>query len=409
MRLLALDPTMGASGDMLLGALLDAGASPETLDPLAEGLGISFRIEPVERSGLGATAVTVLRDGERLTDSPTSDEPEGHPHRPYPEIVETIESLALPDAVRRRSLAVMERLGRAEAAVHGTDLPETTLHEAGADDAIADVVGTCLLLSELAPDRIVTTPVATGTGSVETSHGTYPVPPPAVVELAVDAEWTVRGGPVERELLTPTGAALLAELADGVEAWPQLSVETVGYGAGDARIEGHANVLRAVLGTAEAPLRQERVSTLRTTVDDVTPEVLGGLHETLADAGARDVSIAARTMKKGRPGHEVTVICPPEAAEAVADRLARETGTLGIREPGAGHRWVADRELREVALELDGETHEIPVKIARDDAGAVYDVSAEFDDALEVGLATGRPVREIQRIAEQRARGILDS
>jgi uncharacterized protein (TIGR00299 family) protein len=400
MRTLAFDGRMGASGDMLLGALLAAGADHAVLEPVESGLDVGYDRRTVDRQGIAATAVEVLLDGDDRDRQPA----EGHgSHRDYGTVVDIVEGLALPAGVERDALAVFELLGEAEAAVHGTALDETHFHEVGADDAIADVVGTCLLLADLEVDRVVTRPLAAGGGEVEMSHGTYPVPGPAVVELAERADWALRSGPVERELLTPTGAALLAHLATGVETLPPITVDASGYGAGSYDVAGRPNALRALVGAAGGSLEREPITVLETNVDDVTPEVLGGLQETLTGAGALDVAVLPTTMKKSRPGHLVKVVVAPEDADRVARRLAEETGTLGVREHGAGHRWIAAREQTAVEIAVDGDTHEVGVKVGRT-ADGVFDVSAEFDDALAIARKSGQPVREVMRQAEAAAR-----
>jgi len=412
MKTLAFDGRMGASGDMLLAALIAAGADPAALDPVEDALGVRYAVESTAKAGIAATTVDVLVDHEgdehdRSERSHDHDHDHDHAHveghgpdRTYAEVVSLVERLALPSAVERDALAVFRRLGEAEAAVHGTDLDDTHFHEVGADDAIADVVGVCLLLADLGVDRVVTTPVAAGGGTVEMRHGTYPVPAPAVAELAADADWALRGGPTDRELLTPTGAALLAELATGVESLPALDVDAVGYGAGDTDVPDHPNVLRALVGDGSGGLRKESISVLETTVDDVTPEVLGSLQETLAEAGARDVSVVPTTMKKSRPGHLIKVVVDPADARAVARRLAAETGTLGVREASAGHRWVAERAFETATLDVDGTSYDVAVKVGADADGTVYDVSAEYDDALAIARETGLSVREVMRRAE---------
>jgi uncharacterized protein (TIGR00299 family) protein len=429
MHTLAFDGRMGASGDMLLGALLAAGADRDALAPVedADALDVRYAVRTVDKGGIDATAVDVLLDGGRDVDRDDGksghshehggesdhDHADGHDHthaeghgptRTYEEVVEIVESLSLPAAVEEQALAVFETLGEAEAAVHGTELAETAFHEVGADDAIADVVGCALLLSDLDPARVVTTPLATGGGSVETSHGTYPVPVPAVVEIAERADWSLRGGPVDRELLTPTGAAILAVVADGVGTLPTLDISGSGYGAGGYDLPDHPNVLRAIVGDGSGGLRRDEITVLETNLDDATPEVLGGLQATLADAGALDVSVVPLTMKKSRPGHLVKVVVEPADAERVARRLAEETGTLGVREHGAGHRWIAAREVVTAELSLDGAEYSVDVKVASDESGAVYDVSAEYDDALAVARETDRPVREVVRVAEAAVR-----
>ncbi|WP_318569116.1 nickel pincer cofactor biosynthesis protein LarC [Salinigranum marinum] len=467
MRTLAFDGRTGASGDMLLGALVAAGADPARLAPVEEALDVRFRVTETTKNGIRATSVDVrppnadcdeaesdpaprsrsddASDGQEHDRGPDSSQGHGHdsshghthghghdgdhdhgdghdhgdesggsaegagPHRTYAEVLGVVAGMGLDEAVETRARSAFRRLGEAEAAVHGTDLDETHFHEVGADDAIADVVGCCLLLADLDVDRVVTTPVAAGGGIVRMGHGSYPVPAPAVVEIAGDADWSLRGGPLERELLTPTGAALLAEFADGVDALPPLTVRTSGYGAGRKSFDEHPNVLRAIVGDGTGRLVRDEITVLETNLDDAAPEVLGGLHESLADAGARDVSILPATMKKSRPGHLVKVVTRPEDAERVAHRLAVETGTLGVREHGAGHRWVADRAFETVTLDVAGEAYDVPVKIASTADGAVYDVSAEYDDAAAVARETDLPVREVLRRAEAAAGDRLET
>ncbi|WP_336358270.1 nickel pincer cofactor biosynthesis protein LarC [Haloarcula sp. CGMCC 1.6347] len=441
MRTLAFDGRMGAAGDMLLGALLAAGADREALSPVEDALAIEYAVSEVDRCGIAATRVEVLltdaetdSDGDGSHDNSGGDaghsheythgdghdhphshshehtHDDGHDHTPaeghgpsrtYAEVVELVEEMDLPKAVRTDALAIFEILGEAEASVHGTDLDDTHFHEVGADDAIADIVGACLLLDDLDAERVVTTPLATGGGSVEMSHGTYPVPTPAVVEIAERADWSLQGGPIDRELLTPTGAAILAHVADGTESLPSLDIDASGYGAGGWDLDDRPNVLRAMVGDGAGRLRRDEITVLETNVDDVPPEVLGDLQRSLSEVGARDVSIVPTTMKKSRPGHIVKVICRPEDAERVARRLAEATGTLGVRESGAGHRWVADREYETVVLSVDGEEFEVTVKIASDTDGTVFDVSTEYDDAAAVADATGLPVREVMQRAER--------
>lgn len=451
MTLLAFDGRMGASGDMLLATLLDAGGDPTVLKPVEDALSLEYRIDETTKCGITATTVNVVltdyqdetgseADLEEVDDHDHDDNsndhddthanhthshdhhehghPHGHdavhaeghgPHRSYLEVCEIVEEMDLKPAVERDALAIFELLGEAEASVHGEELEEIHFHEVGADDAIADVVGAALLLEDLELDRVVTTPIATGGGMVSMSHGQYPVPTPAVVELAERADWSLRGGPVETELLTPTGAAILGHVAEGVDSLPSLSLEQSGYGAGGYDLDPHPNVLRALVGEDDAagPLVRDDITVLETNLDDATPEVLGGLQETLAEAGARDVSILPTTMKKSRPGHLVKVICKPENRERVTRTLAEETGTLGIRETGATHRWIANREFETIALECDGERYEISVKIASDADGNTYDVSAEYDDAAAMALETQWSVREVLRRAEEKGRESL--
>jgi uncharacterized protein (TIGR00299 family) protein len=425
MRTLAFDGRMGASGDMVLGALLAAGADRSALTPVEDVLDVRYVAESVVKNGIDATSAAVVLAGEEGGDRAGDDQAHDHTHdrdrehardeagrtpaeghgpvRSYGEVLDIVESMGLPPGVEADATAIFGLLGEAEAAVHGSDIEAVHFHEVGADDAIADVVGTALLLEDLGIERVVTTPLSAGGGEVEMSHGTYPVPTPAVVELAEHAGWSLCGGPVDAELLTPTGAAILAHFADGVESVPALRVEASGYGAGGWEFERRPNVLRATVGQSTEGLDRDAITVLETNLDDAAPELLGGLQETLADAGALDVAIVPMTMKKSRPGHLVKVVCRPERARQVARRLAEETGTLGIREHGAGHRWIADREQRTATVTVDDRAFEVAVKVASAD-GEVYDVSAEFDDALAVTRETDRPVREVMRRAEAAVR-----
>ncbi|WP_254524717.1 nickel pincer cofactor biosynthesis protein LarC [Natrinema caseinilyticum] len=444
MRVLAFDGRMGASGDMILAALLDAGGDPDVVEPVTDALEVEYRIDSTTKCGIAATTVDVLlADGEDGHDGHDHDHShdhddnghddhdhhdghddhdhhdghddhegvhaEGHgPHRSYLEVREIVTDMGLGPAVERDALAIFELLGRAEARVHGEDIEDIHFHEVGADDAIADVVGAAALVHDLEPDRIVTTPLSTGDGTVSMSHGEYPVPTPAVVEIARGADWSLRGGPVDAELLTPTGAAILGHFADGVDSLPALSLEGSGYGAGGYDFDPHPNVLRALVGTSEGGLVEDDVAVLETNLDDATPEVLGGLQDTLARAGAKDTAIVPATMKKSRPGHLVKVVCDPEDRERVARTLADETGTLGVRDAGVTHRWIANREFETVVLEIDGaeggDEYEVTVKIASDTDGTVYDVSAEFDDAKAVARETGLPIRTVMERAERLVR-----
>ncbi|MFD1571900.1 nickel pincer cofactor biosynthesis protein LarC [Halorubrum laminariae] len=447
MRTLVFDGRTGAAGDMICAALIAAGADPAVLDPVPERLPVRYEVGKTTRNGIRATTVDVLLDGEGGDLDASNDdhkhddhEHDGHDYddhdhthdhaegagvtRNYAEVVALVESMELPESVEAVALDAFELLGRAEASVHGTDLDETHFHEVGADDAIADVVGAALLLDDIDPDRVVTTPVATGDGEVTMAHGVYPLPAPATTEIATRADFAIRGGPVDTELdtelLTPTGAAILGAIAEGVDAVPDLDIDAAGYGAGDATFPEHPNVLRVLAGDGRGPaaeverdrdaegLVRDEIAVLETNLDDATPEVLGGLQETLSRVGARDVTVVPTTMKKSRPGHLVKVICRPNDAEAVAEALARETGTLGVRQSGASHRWIAERAFESAVISVDGTDHEVSVKVASTADGEVYDVSAEYDDAAAVAEKTGLPVREVLRRAETQVHAEVD-
>ncbi|MEZ3142973.1 nickel pincer cofactor biosynthesis protein LarC [Halobaculum sp. MBLA0143] len=467
MRTLAFDGRTGAAGDVILGTLVAAGADPAVLAPVTEALPVEYAFESVEERGVAATRARVVSTRDERSDGPGHDDThdgdhddhahthdhgdDGHvdaegagPERTYDDVLDVLAGMTLPERARADAERAFRLLGEAEAAVHGTDLGETTFHEVGTDDAIADVVGACLLLADLAPDRVVTTPVAAGGGEATFSHGTYPVPTPAVTEIAAVADWRLEGGPVARELLTPTGAAILAAVADGVDTLPSMAVDTSGYGAGAYDLDERPNVLRATVGETTADdgeaasghehdhddgrghdhdddrrhdhddghshgLHYDDVAVLETNLDDATPEVLGSLQETLPAAGAYDVTVVPTAAKKSRPGHLVKVLCDPDDAGRLAELLAHETGTLGVRQAGATHRWIADRRFEEATLSVDGEEHTVAVKVATTGDGVPYDESAEYDEALAVADATGLPVREVCRRAETAVRSRRDT
>lgn len=419
MRTLAFDGRTGASGDMLLGALLAAGADRGTLAPVERTLPLSYDAREVTEAGVSATRVVVRRTDDGDGDEHGSGGDSGYDHeaehehghaegtgptRTLAEVLGIVAEMNLPDGVEREARATFRLLAEAEASVHGTAVEETAFHEVGADDAIADVVGAALLFADLNPDRVVTTPVAAGGGETSFSHGTYPVPTPAVVNLAEAADWELRGGPVDRELLTPTGAAILARYAEGVETLPSVRLERSGYGAGGYELDDRPNVLRATVGTERGGLAREGVRLLETNLDDASPETLGDLQRSLAEAGALDVSVVPLTMKKARPGHLVKVVVHEADAAAVARRLAAETGTLGVRESPVRHRFVAERRYETATLKIDGERYPVTVKVASDDAGDVLDVSAEHDDAVAVAGETDISTREATRRAESALR-----
>ncbi|QZA88942.1 nickel pincer cofactor biosynthesis protein LarC [Salinarchaeum sp. IM2453] len=394
MQTLAFDGRVGASGDMLLGTLLSLGADRDVLTAVEDELDVAYDIHTVTDCGIEAIGVDVR------TSTGDHAEHNHHHHRTYTEVIDVVEEMDVPADVRSAAIEIFQILGEAEATVHGTTLDDIAFHEVGADDAIADIVGVALLLDDLDVTRVLTTPVAAGGGEVEMSHGVYPVPGPAVTKIAERATWEITTGPVDRELLTPTGAAILAYYADGVDTLPALDVSTTGYGAGDHDLSPRPNVLRGLLGQSDQTLRSDTIRVLETNVDDVSPEVLGSLQETLIDAGARDVSIIPTTMKKSRPGHLIKVIVKPEDVPTVTETLATETGTLGIRDAGVTHRWIADREYETVTLPVGDDDYDITVKIARDQSGTVYDVSAEYDDALAVARETNLSLRSIMQRAE---------
>ena len=374
-RLAYFDAASGASGDMVLGAVVDLGLP---LDELREGLlrldlpGYRLESRRVSRSGLSATKVDVVVD-----------EPAGG-HRHLRDVLGLIDRSGLDPAVKARAGSLFRRLAEAEAEVHGTSPDEVHFHEVGAVDSIVDIVGGVVALGWLGVERFASSPLNVGTGTVEMSHGVFAVPPPATARL-------VAGVPVygagEGELLTPTGALLLTDYATDWGPLPAMRIERSGHGAGTRETKGRPNVLRLLVGDDAAAPPGERVLVLETELDDAAPQLLGPLIERLLGAGALDAFFTPVQMKKGRPGVLVTVLAPPEARERVEELLFRETTTLGVRR----------QEWQRTVLERDTATVEtsygpIRVKIGRR-GEAVYNAWPEFEDCQRAAAEKGVPVK----------------
>ncbi len=310
--------------------------------------------------------------------------------------------------MRTRAVATFERLAVAEAAVHGSVPDDVHFHEVGALDAIADVVGVCAGLEHLGLEQLVVSPVAVGSGRVQGAHGVMPVPPPAVAEL-------LRGvpsyaGPGERELCTPTGAALLTTHATSYGGQPAMTVRTVGVGAGGRDPATHANVLRLFVGEVSTGSTTshrvvEPVETpllLETNIDDLDPRIWPNVIAALLTAGASDAWLTPILMKKGRPAHTLTALVTSERADAVRTEIFRQTSTIGLREIAIG-KSALDREMRTV--QVDG--HEVHVKLAVHN-GLVVNAQPEYDDVARAAAATGRPVKEVLADAIAASRGFVN-
>jgi uncharacterized protein (TIGR00299 family) protein len=387
-RLAYFDCASGASGDMLLGALVDLGLPLESLRAELAKLPLGgYRLESrkVVRAGLQATKVDVVTDAH----AHGHDHGHGHTHehhRGLKEILGLLERSQLEPEVKSRAAALFRRLAEAEATVHGTTPEDVHFHEVGAVDSIVDVIGGVIGLRWLGAERFAASPLNVGTGTVSMSHGVYPVPPPATARL-------VSGVPVygagEGELLTPTGALLVTGHATEYGPLPLLRPEGVGHGAGARDTPGRPNVLRVIVGTAADAQAAERVVVIECEIDDMSPQLFGPLIDRLLGAGALDVYYTAVQMKKGRPGTLLTALVPPERRPAVEDVLFAETTTLGLRWQ-EWNRTVAARE-RAVVETPYGPVH---VKIGRRQ-GVVVNVQPEFDDCLKQAEAAGRPVKEV--------------
>lgn len=372
MKICYFDAFSGISGDMTVGALIDAGASWETVNSALESLqlGAAYRVEKVKRKGIAASKFYV--DGG-----------EQKAHRHLPHIEKIIQAGNFSARAKGMALQVFRKLGEAEARSHNVPIEKVHFHEVGAADSISDIVGACVALDALGVSRIYASKVNVGCGTVHTEHGVLPVPAPATADL-------LRGAPVyaagpEVELTTPTGAALLAALADGFGPMPPLRLERQGFGAGDKEFPMQANVLRVLIGETTAAAESTTVSVLEANIDDSTAEVLGFAMERLFHAGALDVTLEPVFMKKNRPGTKVSVIAAPDQADALAAVLFRETSTLGIRMYSAERR-VQARTLHEVETSLG------TVRVKQAENGWF---SPEYDDCRRIAIEKNVALRAV--------------
>lgn len=449
MRILYFDCFNGASGDMILGALLDAGLP---LDRLREALG-SLGIEEYElsadrvlRAGVSATKFR-LREreaeaagapvhGHRHSDAhdaaasghaghahepghhhdhgPAGADPHPHnhahhdggqqhdehahphtgghhPHRSLAAILELIDRSALSPAARTRASALFRRLAEAEARIHQMPVDRVHLHEVGALDSIIDIVGAVFAIEWFAADRIVVSPINVGGGMVRSAHGVFPVPAPATVQLLGDAPVYSHGPRAEQ--LTPTGALLLTAHASSFGPIPPMRIERVGYGAGDREFPDTPNVLRVLVGEAAEAAGSERLVVAECEIDDMNPQIFGVLMDRLYGAGALEVFYQPVQMKKNRPGTLVTVLAPPDRREQLVDIVFRETTTIGVRY----HEVERERLQREV-VPVETPLGTIRFKVASR-GGRVVNAAAEFDDCVRIASERGVPVKDVQAAA----------
>jgi hypothetical protein len=379
-----LDCVGGLAGDMLLAALLDAGADVEVLREIPDRLGVTgvqISVERVERHAIGALHVRV-------------EAPDDHAHRDYRAIRRIVEEADLPERVRSRALDAFARLTEVEGRIHGVPADDVHFHELGGIDTLVDVCGAFTLLDDLAVSRVACSPLPFARGFTRAAHGTLPLPAPATLGLLVGAR--LAGVETEAELVTPTGAAIAAVAVDEWGSLPPLTLERVGYGAGTADFPDRPNVVRVVLGeAAERPTGS--VVLLETNLDDLSPELVPDAVERCFAAGALDVWTVPAQMKKGRPGVVLSALARPGAEAGIARALLEETTALGVRVHRLG-RYELDREER--VVEVAGGP--VRVKLGLLD-GRVVNVSPEHDDCAELARATGRAVKSIWAEALARA------
>lgn len=379
MNLLYLDCFSGIAGDMALGALIDAGADESFVRTQLEALlldGWELDFVDVTRSGVRAKHARVT----------TGD---GTGARDYSEVRRTLASSALDEEVRELATRIFDALARAEARVHGVEIERAHLHEVGAVDAFVDVVGTAAALVSLGPLRIAASPLPVGGGTVDAAHGRLPVPPPAVAELLKGIP--IRGGG-ERELVTPTGAAIVATIVETFGEMPPMTIERIGYGAGTAERD-LPNVVRVFVGEAAEPRLERTALLFEANLDDMNPELIPYAIERLLAAGAHDAWTTPIGMKKGRPGLTLSALVPSDEKERVLDVFYSETTTLGVRV-----REVEKDELDRSWIEVEVGGQAVRVKLGTR-GGRVVTASPEYEDAVRVARATGMPLKDVYREA----------
>ena len=379
MKTLYFDCFAGASGDMILGAMIAAGVDPLVLREQLSLLGVegfSVEFETVNRSGLSATYARVKAAHQ-------------HTHRHLADILKIIFASGLSEGVKQRAAKIFSRLAEAEARVHNEPVDHVHFHEVGALDAIVDVVGASICFELLAIDHFVCSPLHVGSGTIEMAHGRFPVPPPAVTEL-------LRGVPfysteIAGELLTPTGAAIITTVADEYGGIPQMVVEQVGYGAGTREYDKFPNVLRVLLGEANShTATDERLWMIETNIDDLSPQIVGHVMDRVFELGALDCYFTPVQMKKNRPGVLLSILCGKREKEAVMRLVFTETTTLGVRSYE-----VERRALERTIVSVETRYGPIDVKVAHLN-GQVVNEMPEFEQCRRAAKDADVPLKVIE-------------
>lgn len=413
MTIAYIDCFAGISGDMTLGALVDAGADFEALKSELDKLGVhefELMLDKVTKRGISASDVTVkLHHHDH-----GHEHHHGHSHgRAFSEIKRIIEDSTLSNHVKSNAIAIFTKLGEAEAKIHGKSIEEIHFHEVGAVDAIVDIVGACICLDLLGIEKLYCSPIPTFTGTVEIAHGKFPLPAPATVEILKNAPWRELG--IEGEIVTPTGAAIVATLAEGFGAMPPMSIQSTGYGAGKKDF-GMPNVLRVLVGeTTPLALSSPRsgriegrsgeaveVAVIETNIDDLSPQVYDVVMERLFSAGALDVYFAPIQMKKNRPATLLSVICEPSRIEKLSNIIFEETTSIGVR-IDTRKRICLEREI----VKVDTDYGSISLKIARRD-GEVLNAQPEYEDCKAAAQKFNVPFKRVRDAAMVAFHGTID-
>jgi uncharacterized protein (TIGR00299 family) protein len=435
MRIGYLECFSGISGDMLLGALVDAGVPFDSLQKTAAALNVGAHLEmrKVSRGGLAAIKVDVITEEGQAAEAPHSHELHGHaghshagdehhehshaphsheaevestphehtahkhaPHRSLSAILAIIRGASLSETVKARAIRAFQLLGVAEAAIHSMPVEQVHFHEVGAVDTIVDIVCSAAGAEVLGVERWLASPLNVGSGTVVCQHGTLPVPAPATLALLGDAPVYAAGEPMER--VTPTGAALLRMLDVCYASLPTMRIAATGYGAGGRETKGQPNLLRLLVGD-ESPetssaAGNESVAVIETVIDDSSPQLLGYVSELLLGAGAWDVYRATVQMKKGRAGVQLTVLCRPDLASALRDLIFRETTTIGMR-------WRLENKasLAREFLKVETPWGPVSIKIARWPNGEVANAAPEYEDCRAIAVRHSVPLKRVMHEA----------
>ncbi len=378
MRTLYFDCFAGASGNMILGALIAAGVDRERLADDLRRLDIAdfdLIVTPTDQSGISATHVEVKV-------------PHEHAHRHLRDIEAIIDRSQLAESVSSRAKAIFMRLATAEAKIHAIDINKVHFHEVGAMDAIVDVVGACIGFEMLGIERFVCSRIHVGSGFAEMAHGKFPVPPPAVAELLAGVP--IYSTEIEGELITPTGAAIISTVCDTYGPIPEMRVEQTAYGAGTRKYDRFPNVLRVIIGESVGRSDAEQLTLIETNIDDLSPQILGYVMERAFDLGALDCWFTPIQMKKNRPATMVSILCKAESKDALTHMLYIETTTIGVRVT------KTDRECLERAIvSVATEFGQIDVKIAKLE-GRMVNAMPEYDHVKRAAAEHGVPFREVR-------------
>ena len=382
-----LDCFSGASGDMMLGALLDLGLPLDALRSALGSLAIEYgevTTERVARAGVTATKFRLIEK------NPAADGEGGHKHHHLTHIVGAIRRSSLSAAGQDRAVHLFERLATAEAAIHNTPIERVHLHEVGALDSIIDIVGAVFGFEWFGVDDVVSSPLNVGGGTVKCAHGVFPVPAPATAQLLENVPVYGNG---TSELVTPTGALLVTGYARSFGPMPSMRIDRIGYGAGDRDPRETPNVLRIFRGERAEGASGDRVVQIECEIDDMSPQLFGPLMDLLTEAGALDVFYSAVQMKKNRPGTLVTVLAAPNLREAITAILFSHSTTIGVRYQEM-QRDTLDREIRSIETPIGSVRFKVATR-----GGRVLNAAPEFEDCARIAAERGLPIKEVQAIA----------